>query len=158
MKLKLFMTAVCSSLLTALVAYASLNFDIDSTALNNASIVNNLAPTFSNLNSSYLEISAEENQDGDSQAQEILLRQLSKDTALSAVDLNAKFVSYVILQKKLDCELRETGYWDTSSNDCVSANSCSDYQYFKTCTQDLSSLGNCAWQDVGGNNFQCVTN
>ena len=157
MKRKILITGAISSIIT-LIAYASINLTIDSSALSNSSILSSLLPSVTD----YSEISGLEDVNGDTEAETIVLTQLTKGSEISSIDLNAKFASMVIMHLKQKCELLETGVYDDVEKDCdiddFGAASCSDYKYFKTCTENLSGLQNCVWQDVGGNNFACVDN
>ena len=135
-------------LLTCGLAFGQLNFDIDQNALPNANIVNSLAPEFTNLTTTYFDISSERNGNDNIMAEEIILRPITKTDKHSSVDLNAKFIALRIMQARLECELNDTGYWDDANKDCTQATSCSDYLYFKTCSQDLSNVGGCSWDGV----------
>ena len=152
------------SALVSLVAYAAIDFTIDQdpAAQGASSVMSSLLPGAT----SYLDISGNEDGNGDIMAETIALTQLTKDSQISSIDLNAKFASLMILHAKLRCQMLETGVWDDVEKDCDidtgvegsgdprndgwGASSCTQYETYKTCDEDLSGLGDCIWTDTSG--------
>ena len=142
MNKKLIITGIVSSVITAIVVYAS-----------TAVIGTPELPSMAGI-TDYLQISVNDGvrQSGtDSTARAIVVDPLKGAghpdgaMAITAADLNAKFVALQFQHDKLICETLETGYYDESTQGCESATQCSDYSNPKSCTEDLSVLGNCEW-------------